>query len=1358
MPLKTLSPEKLQKLRAITQMPEIRERASPKILGQLESLLEQYQSTGEPFPINRYSPFAERVFGVPPFTKPEEVGGTEGIYSPTEANILDALGVTKKGRMAGAMTNLARLERPPVDIPEFLVGTPLAAPYAYQVGAASDLLRPEFWKAAVEGFRKPRQVQTYLGEEMGKLAEPRPSYEPAIDYTGGERPIQDVAALGEHTLRGMGETTKRLGRVARGGAYDLALSLTDPAAIALLGAGNIGRGVQTALRGTRIGTGLSRGSQALNTFAKVLNTQPGSGAKLMDRFRYAMKQQPIDVMFRASTAAPEAAETAARGAAGATRAGIPSIGGATKTSVPATVTGAAPVKAAQTQLPRLVAPATRNLISASAEAKTPDVGRVRTIVEKLGGKFRGVSTVENSIYEGEPTVYFDAAAGSTKTLPLSKATNPSEVVNKIGAVRAGGEPITTPPPTKRRLVSSDKSFESNKRAIDQFLDNIGPGKRIEDPKAIMRAFEKRAGKLRDDAPKSYAYFRNKIKHFVRLNPMRDNKGFVRLFGGENKKQKFIRNLVKSMPEIEKQAKATGLGLRQYMKDVMYLPDDVIDDAVTKIPIKISDVKPKQFVKYGTTKDIGQVVEVGDDFVRVRFEEGVARYTGKDAEKLLRRVISDEPPDIGSKAVPNVELENLEALKELATKDPTLQSTIEVLNAALREAAANPQSRIVQQKVTKLYRRVIDAFQENELLVNDLPQILEAYGMDKVQFARMLAEDASRSGRVLNVYSQLSKMLMKIMPNSEVEKILGSAVKHRVTPWEVFKHTYKKLDRPRRALLVSQLGTAVRNAYSQGHRYADEAFADLLAGAMQKVTGTGIKGQRLTPVKQDVLSLFRSLGMNKKLRRQVMDALKEFPIEQSRLLYSPTGEASISSKLLRVLNWANVGQEMFYRKLAFDARLTALLERHGKTAADIDFLKKNPDIIKEAVDHALEITYALRPTEGLGKAIMDFYEAIPMMTMLGNPFARFYANSLKYLYDRSPAPLLEFLSKSQREALRGPNSFTQYRKIAKMLEGFAYWHISKSIRESEYAGEKWYQIRPDPKNKNLVIDIRPFAPLSAYFFLHEVMTNPKRLSTSDWLSGILGISRVAGSGLVIVDVIRSENKKTVLDYVKRFGGQIIGAATVPFKTVSDFIGEVDPKERIMRSTSENPLTAPLRMNVPGFIPGGKQSLPEFRSVLRGGPKRTAHPALRQLGVSLQQVNDLEREVNKLGITRVQPRTGDKRLDRLIAERAGPKMEAVGAKLVNNPTYKSWDDEVKEEALKALLSFTKSEARQIKMVENLDLFLGDMIERKTKGVVRKVIKKIYEATPPILPGKTESGPSRPLLKAPSRSTTSETFPFQ
>ncbi len=72
--------------------------------------------------------------------------------------------------------------------------------------------------------------------------------------------------------------------------------------------------------------------------------------------------------------------------------------------------------------------------------------QIKAVIEKAGGKFKAVTTQENSVYDNEPTIYFDDANGSTKTIRPSQLT--VENVQK----KMRGEKITTEVPNGQNVI------------------------------------------------------------------------------------------------------------------------------------------------------------------------------------------------------------------------------------------------------------------------------------------------------------------------------------------------------------------------------------------------------------------------------------------------------------------------------------------------------------------------------------------------------------------------------------------------------------------------------------------------------------------------------------------------------------------------------------------------------------------------------------------------------------------------------------------------------------------------------------------------------------------------------------------
>ena len=96
----------------------------------------------------------------------------------------------------------------------------------------------------------------------------------------------------------------------------------------------------------------------------------------------------------------------------------------------------------------LISPYITNYKDTKVVKETIEADNIRDIIHQCGGVFKAITDLENTIYidkEGnpiEPTVYFDDANGSTKTLPVSKV-NVENVKNKLQINEGIGQVLGT---------------------------------------------------------------------------------------------------------------------------------------------------------------------------------------------------------------------------------------------------------------------------------------------------------------------------------------------------------------------------------------------------------------------------------------------------------------------------------------------------------------------------------------------------------------------------------------------------------------------------------------------------------------------------------------------------------------------------------------------------------------------------------------------------------------------------------------------------------------------------------------------------------------------------------------------------
>jgi len=238
-------------------------------------------------------------------------------------------------------------------------------------------------------------------------------------------------------------------------------------------------------------------------------------------------------------------------------------------------------------------------------------------------------------------------------------------------------------------------------------------------------------------------------------------------------------------------------------------------------------------------------------------------------------------------------------------------------------------------------------------------------------------------------------------------------------------------------------------------------------------------------------------------------------------------------------------------------------------------------------------------------------------------------------------------------------------------------------------------------------------------LAEQVLHPERITGTDRIQALIGINRIAGTGLVLIDVLRNERADTALRQIKEFVGQWLGGFTVPFRTFSDIVGQWNKEARIARATREEPITGPLRAALPVVA----ERMKPAPRITRAEPYEREAPLLRQLtGLTKKTKTLLEREMDRLPVRRIWPKTGDARLDRLIVQGMGPIVERYLGKIIRSKKYQVASDEDKKDMLKDGFSIVKrivtkqihlpyirSEFRKRKRLDRFKYFKG-LIERR------------------------------------------------
>jgi hypothetical protein len=597
------------------------------------------------------------------------------------------------------------------------------------------------------------------------------------------------------------------------------------------------------------------------------------------------------------------------------------------------------------------------------------------------------------------------------------------------------------------------------------------------------------------------------------------------------------------------------------------------------------------------------------------------------------------------------------------------------------------------------------------------------------------------------------MIFKDSP--EALQILDNALRveqQRGTYWvDRLAHYWRVVDTPRRAAMVSQLATAMRNNWSQMGRISIGSFDS----ALQAYFGGASAGEAAREGLNTFTAIVNSMRPAKRTQLFKLLEAEQTALHSGRLFSQPVQEIA-GGKVSKLLTTFTRYQENFYRKVAFEARLRSSFGKVGWKLEGFNPKKLKPNqlktldgIMEDAVDYALEMTFASSPKSEVGQMVVRGITRTPLGTTF-QPFPRFaYANALPFLLDHSPLGLLRaFSPESLRMLASGdPSKFTKHASrgmIGSMMFESA-WHI----RQSEYAGPKWYEVwlgDYDKAGRKEYKALRAYAPLATPLFIAECFVHPERITGRDFGEAAIGLNRISGTGLVLTDLLRTTRIQSAKTLLKRYVGQLIGSYATPGRMVKQIIGGVKqqggffyypdvgatdvPAEAVMRDVYQDPLTAPFMENLPVI----SELLPEAVSPEQATRLYGKKLVERQLlGITTKTKAWVQEEREKLGVrwTATYPNTGNPEADREISRIMGPMVEKIVPKLKTGP-YSKLGPGGKKLVLKFLFSALKSSARKavaqarpdlqaLMTIEDLPTPMKELITEQT-GLTEEDLKEM------------------------------------
>jgi hypothetical protein len=643
----------------------------------------------------------------------------------------------------------------------------------------------------------------------------------------------------------------------------------------------------------------------------------------------------------------------------------------------------------------------------------------------------------------------------------------------------------------------------------------------------------------------------------------------------------------------------------------------------------------------------------------------------------------------------------------------------------------------QEKVSDAIKRTL----ENVDVIDDVvfERALASADVTPEEFAKMFRTsigDAARSMQSLSVVSRLQNKLRAIDPaaSKELDKLYGN--RNALTDaFSGLKDMSLRLDRELKALMVSQLSTTIRNAFSGAavvtFGTASEAIESALyrmgktAGELASgapVTGSFTGGLR--GVYDDAVRTVFYLGQQD-LSSDVTEALLKGTPALYRRMIKTTGEAGPKdlSKVGQIANTFNVAQDAFFRTAIFTASVEKQLSRVGINMYDIIAKGKDVpfDVLRNAVDESLSATFSKMPTKGPMFHAVKFVEELGPIGSTVIPFPRFMANAMSWTFIHSPVGVFSgsaditagLVKAAKGNELASTQMMQGLENFSKGSVGTAAIYAAYKYRE-QHQDNNWYDVKnPDGS----LVDARALFPVAPFLAVGDYLVKFNKgrtdeFSTKEFLEAMLGFKAPAGTYSWLGDKFAeaSANAQTgegtadmkVKTFFGEWLGEYLGRALVPVQQLSDIIGAIDRNETLPRDAYQIPageegVVSSATQQLKKRTPIIKQELPVYQPPLRETAVFNEAGPLKMLtGIALKGTpSDLEQEVTKLHVppAKIFTSTGDKIVDAEARKIMAPLVVEQFNNLKDMDFYKNGSPDLQKIALQNLIGWAQKTGKEI-----------------------------------------------------------------
>ena len=552
--------------------------------------------------------------------------------------------------------------------------------------------------------------------------------------------------------------------------------------------------------------------------------------------------------------------------------------------------------------------------------------------------------------------------------------------------------------------------------------------------------------------------------------------------------------------------------------------------------------------------------------------------------------------------------------------------------------------------------------------DDFDMAVSRAGLTRDQFAKIVMTTSSDAGKLLQTDSPLGKFLKEYKEfdpkfKKEFEKKFG---KEDATASTFSKaHNFMmRLDRERRALMVTQLSTTVRNVATGGMRVTFDIGSNLSESLMYNLgrgVNSALKGEfSIDGIQKGIGDIVRDTfgtlsGLNvmgsgsfraSEITSQLLKYNPRLAAQMDRSLQEVGADQSLSS-FTRFLNKANMAQDILFRKAVFTAKIDKQLRRMGTNALEVAVSGKTlpKEMLKNAIDESLYFTFARMPKEGgdkfgdnIANKFVKFNEALgPLPGLVGVPlgtgqfpYTRFMANAMQMQLDYSPvggAVGLMNLSRGAWNLLKKDQTYKDlgYKQLGKAREELSKGMVGMGALLAAYKYRKenqdsnWYEMKRDDERS---VDIRPFFPLAPYLIVGDLMVKwqegkLKNGVGSDFIEGFTGAMFRNGASAYVIDNMflglgssdefNGLEAERLGEKVSGYIGELVGGALTPARVLKDIEASFNKEAAIIRDSRQiegigtgERSLATFKNAIQRNLPFVSKNLPEKQFATRSGP--------------------------------------------------------------------------------------------------------------------------------------------------------------